>query len=442
MKVINTKMTKARSGGIINCRGKYFPAVLIGTCLIVLYRHFEGKGRWLSIDQRAEIMRWALTLVIGILCGLVALFVTFATKLLSSWKYSYFNHLIEKEKFNELPFGIAFLFLLFTNLLFAFLSVLTVFIEPSVAGSGIPEVKCYLNGLNIPGLIKFSTMVLKAIGIIFACAAGLPLGKEGPMVHVGAVIAAEISQGTFIFQSSYSTFQDFRNDREKRDFVACGAAAGVSAAFGAPIGGVLFSLEEGASYWSTKLTWRSFFCAMTTVFSLYAFNTANKSFGHSDITAMFSFGEFFSLLGEETNYSFWELFLFIVIGCLGGFLGAFFNYCTQLIQNWRNNRLLINNKKQPILSFFKKLLIVLFITTLMTILSCFLPILYEKCTRMPINMSGWGDQEKGLISQLIPYYCNKESEYNELASLYLTDSDTSIRQLFHFSEKNIFSSCV
>ena len=72
------------------------------------------------------------------------------------------------------------------------------------------------------------TLFCKATGVLFSVSAGLAVGKEGPMIHSGAAIAAGISQGkssTFKFLDT-TLLQAFRNDQAKRDFVSGGAAAG------------------------------------------------------------------------------------------------------------------------------------------------------------------------------------------------------------------------
>jgi chloride channel 7 len=249
------------------------------------------------------------------------------------------------------------------------------------------------------------------------------------MVHSGAVVAAGISQGKTTLwgvDTSFSKFSDFRNDREKRDFVACGAAAGVASAFGAPIGGVLFSLEEGASYWSTKLTWRAFFCAMVTLGTLFAVRNIDVLWGQTDIERLFSFGEFNSLKGESSNFSIWELTLFMIIGCLGGLIGAVFNAANENLTLWRMKH--VNKKKT------RRLLEVICVSLLVSIVSFIMPLIWGRCTELPTDMQDWSNQEKNLVDALVPFHCEKGKEYNEVASLIFTEADVAIKQLFHFRE--------
>lgn len=78
------------------------------------------------------------------------------------------------------------------------------------------------------------------------------MGKEGPMVHTGACIANLLGQGgSRKYRLTWKWLRYFKNDRDRRDLITCGAAAGVAAAFRAPVGGVLFALEEAASWFLT-----------------------------------------------------------------------------------------------------------------------------------------------------------------------------------------------
>lgn len=160
------------------------------------------------------------------------------------------------------------------------------------------------------------------------------------MIHSGAVVAAGISQGkTTSLSKDFHFFNYFREDHEKRDFVSGGAAAGVAAAFGAPMGGVLFSLEEGSSFWNQSLTWRIFFASMISTFTLNVVLSAYHGFpgkllnakvftrltsnftGQLTYSGLLNFGAF-----PNMSYEFFEIPLFVLLGAVGGIFGAIFNY--------------------------------------------------------------------------------------------------------------------
>lgn len=96
-----------------------------------------------------------------------------------------------------------------------------------------------------------------------------------------------------------------RNEAKKREILSAAAAAGVSVAFGAPIGGVLFSLEEVSYYFPLKTLWRSFFCALIAAFVLRSINP----FGNEHTVLFF--------VKYSKPWIFFELVPFVALGIMG-----------------------------------------------------------------------------------------------------------------------------
>lgn len=112
----------------------------------------------------------------------------------------------------------------------------------------------------------------------------------------------------------------------KREVLSAAAAAGISVAFGAPVGGVLFSLEQLSYYFPDKTMWSSFVCAMVAAVTLQACNP-------------FRTGEL--VLYQVVYHSGWhdfELVPFALLGILGGLFGGLFIKLNMSIAEWRQNR--------------------------------------------------------------------------------------------------------
>ncbi|XP_023229740.1 H(+)/Cl(-) exchange transporter 3-like isoform X1 [Centruroides sculpturatus] len=177
---------------------------------------------------------------------------------------------------------------------------------PYACGSGIPEIKTILSGFIIRGYLGKWTLVIKSVGLMLAVGSGLSLGKEGPLVHVACCIGN-------LFSYFFTKYGD--NEAKKREILSAAAAAGVCVAFGAPIGGVLFSLEEISYYFPLKTLWRSFFCALVASFVLHSINP----FGNDHLVMFY--------MDYKRPWIFVELFPFIILGLLGGIVGTIFIKC-------------------------------------------------------------------------------------------------------------------
>ena len=108
------------------------------------------------------------------------------------------------------------------------------------------------------------------------------------------------------------------NDGKRREALSASAASGVAVAFGAPIAGTLFSLEEVSYYFPTKVLFRTFFCCICAALSLKFFDP----YGTGKIVIF--------EVRYLTDWYLFELVAFVVLGALGGALGALFIKASRL----------------------------------------------------------------------------------------------------------------
>lgn len=119
------------------------------------------------------------------------------------------------------------------------LGVLTRYVFPDVRGSGVNQTKAALYIHN--GYISTKTMIGKFLLAALSIGSGQSLGPEDPSLHFGAGVASRIGRGVGL-------------SRERmRLFAPVGAAAGLAAAFNAPISAVLLVIEEVIGQWTAAI---------------------------------------------------------------------------------------------------------------------------------------------------------------------------------------------
>ncbi|XP_060649404.1 chloride channel protein 2 isoform X8 [Drosophila nasuta] len=209
-------------------------------------------------------------------------------------------------------------------------------IAPQSIGSGIPEMKTILRGVALKEYLTFKTLVAKVIGLTATLGSGMPLGKEGPFVHIASIVAQLLSKLVTSFQGIYE------NESRNSEMLAAACAVGVGACFAAPVGGVLFSIEVTTTYFAVRNYWRGFFAAVcgATVFRLLAVWFQNAD----TVRALF-------LTNFTTEFPFdpQELFVFALIGLICGLGGATYvwvhrRYVLFMRSNKRMNKFLQKNR--------------------------------------------------------------------------------------------------
>jgi CIC family chloride channel protein len=173
-------------------------------------------------------------------------------------------------------------------------ALLAIHAFPRARGSGVNQTKAAVYVLN--GYIPFSTVIGKFVTCALAIGSGQSLGPEDPSLQIGAGIASAIGRSLRLSQ------------RKVRLIAPVGAAAGLAAAFNAPISAVLFVIEEVIGTWSAGVLGAIVLAAVSSVVTMRWFLGPDSLFRVPPV--------------RVAHPS--EMLAYVVLGVVGGLLSLIF----------------------------------------------------------------------------------------------------------------------
>ncbi|KAL6030209.1 hypothetical protein STEG23_035737 [Scotinomys teguina] len=250
---------------------------------------------------------WIFLVLLGLLMALVSWCMDYVSaKSLQAYKWTY------AQMQPSLPLQYL-AWVTFPLILILFSALFCQLISPQAVGSGIPEMKTILRGVVLKEYLTLKAFVAKVVALTAGLGSGIPVGKEGPFVHIASICAAVLSRFMSMFCGVYEQPYYYT------DILTVGCAVGVGCCFGTPLGGVLFSIEVTSTYFAVRNYWRGFFAATFSAFVFRVLAVWNKD--AVTITALFR-----TNFRMDFPFDLKELPAFAVIGICCGFLGAVFVY--------------------------------------------------------------------------------------------------------------------
>ncbi|TDG46834.1 hypothetical protein AWZ03_006718 [Drosophila navojoa] len=268
--------------------------------------HLHSMSAWIWHHLSERLSKdWIFLTACGIIMALISFAMDEGIRLFIEARFWFYNEITGD------PFARYFAWVAVPVLMILITTSFIHYWAPQAAGSGIPEMKTILRGVPLKNYLTFKTLVVKVLGLTFVLGSGMPLGKEGPYVHIASIVAHLLSKLATPFRSIY------QNESRSTEMLAAACALGLGTCFAAPIGAVLFSIEVTTTYFAVRNYWRGFFGCVVGASAVRLLAVWFQ--GADTVTAVYP-----TYISTEFPFDSRELAFFALTGALCGLLGASF----------------------------------------------------------------------------------------------------------------------